>query len=177
MGLAAVHRLPGGATLTIETTRALAAVDVDLGADGPVSPRKAMEANLRAVRHAARLLRLKAIGGTAVIDLVGFPRHAAPVQEAAREAFEPDQPGVIVLPVSRLGLLQVGRPHRERAPRRAAAGRRWRAHRPHPGSAAGARAGAGGSGQSPGASGGRLRARGGRPAASLWSPSSGRVSW
>ena len=111
--LAVSHRLAGGVMLSIEATRALAAVDVDLGGEG-AGPRKAMEANLRAVRHAARLLRLKRIGGAAVIDLVGFPRQGAVILEAAKTAFAPDQPGVTVLPVSRLGLLQVGLPHRER---------------------------------------------------------------
>lgn len=106
------HQLSGGVTLAIEATRALVAIDVDF-ADQAGTARKAMDANLRAVRQAARLLRLKAIGGTVVIDLIGFPQHPAPLQEAARAAFAADQPGVSVLPVSRLGLLQIAKPHRE----------------------------------------------------------------
>ena len=75
----------------------------------------ALKANLRGLGHAARLLRLKSLGGTVVIDLIGFPgREAGAVLAEARRVFEPDQPGVSVLPVSRLGLLELSLPHRER---------------------------------------------------------------
>jgi Ribonuclease G/E len=109
--LEAVHAFTGGVSLTIETTRALTAVDVDRSGDG--SAKAAIEANRRAIRQAARLLRLKGIGGTIVIDLVGFPGPRDGLEAEARSAFAPDQPGVTVLPVSRLGLLQIARPHRE----------------------------------------------------------------
>ena len=112
--LAARHDLGDGLSLTIESTRALVAVDVDWSAAGVWSAKRALDANLRAVREAARLLRLKSLGGTIVLDLAGFPREADAIQAEARAAFEPDQPGVAVLPVSRLGLLQVGLPRRNR---------------------------------------------------------------
>lgn len=112
--LAVVHRLKGGLTLTIEPTRALVAIDVDRDPALGAAAGRPMQANLLAIRHAARLLRLKALGGTVVIDLIGFPGDDAPLRAEARAAFEPDQPGVTVLPVSRLGLLQLARPHRER---------------------------------------------------------------
>lgn len=107
--LAAVHSLGGGLALSIEPTRALVAVDVDFSGPG----RRAVELNRRAIREAARLLRLKGLGGTLVIDLLGFPGPDDAIRAAAREAFAPDGPGVSVLPVSRLGLLQVAKPHRE----------------------------------------------------------------
>lgn len=110
LALAAVHPLPRGLTLTVEPTRALVAVDVDLapGAGGSVQ-----DANLRAIRHAARLLRLKALGGTAVIDLVGA-RHAAGLLRAqAARAFAPDGPDARVLAPDALGLLAVSRPYAE----------------------------------------------------------------
>ena len=112
--LAVVHPLAAGITLHIEPTRALTAVDIDWS--GPARPSAAalLRANLGALGEAARLLRLKAIGGAVAIDLIGFPRDQGVVQAAAREAFAPDDPGVVVLPVNRLGLLQLAKPHRER---------------------------------------------------------------
>ena len=108
--LAAVHPLPRGLTLTVEPTRALTAVDVDLA---PHAGGSVQDANLRAIRHAARLLRLKALGGTAVIDLVGA-RHAAGLLRAeAARAFAPDGLDARVLAPDALGLLAVSRPHAE----------------------------------------------------------------
>ena len=113
-GLAIAHELAGGLRLFIEPTRALTAVDIDWA--GPARPSAAatMRANIDALGEAARLLRLKALGGAIVIDLVGFPRDREGVAAAARAAFEPDQPGVVVAPLNRFGLLQLARPHRQR---------------------------------------------------------------
>ena len=112
--LSSRHDLGEGLTVTIEPTRAVVAVDVDWAPIGQGSAKRSLDANLRAVREAARLLRLKSLGGTVVIDLAGFPREGEAIQAEARAAFAPEQPGVAVLPVSRLGLLQVGLPRRER---------------------------------------------------------------
>ncbi len=110
--LAARHALGDGLVLTVEPTRALVSVDVDLSPGaGRLRP---VFANLAAIRQAARLLRLKSLSGTVVIDLVGGSRDEPRLLQEARTSFQPDQPGVVILPVSRLGLLQVARPHRER---------------------------------------------------------------
>ena len=111
--LAVSHTLPGGIVLAIEPTRALVAIDVDR-AGAAAGAKGAAQSNLAAIRHAARLVRLKSLGGTIVIDLIGFPAQPEAVRDEARRAFDPDQPGVTVLAPSRLGLLQVSRPHRER---------------------------------------------------------------
>ncbi len=111
--LAMVHELADGLRLCIEPTRALTAVDVDWSAPGGLPARRSLKANLAAIAEAARLLRLKAIGGPVVIDLVGFPRPPEALQAAAREAFAPDGPGVTVLPVNRLGQLPIAKPHRQ----------------------------------------------------------------
>jgi Ribonuclease G/E len=110
--LAIRHDLPGGLRISIEPTAALVAVDLDWSG---ASARAALKANLSGLGHAARLLRLKSLGGTIAIELVGFPgREAGKIQEEARRLFDPDGPGVGVLPVSRLGLLQIAKPHRGR---------------------------------------------------------------
>jgi Ribonuclease G/E len=108
------HPLPGGGCLTMEPTRALTAVDVDLGARGGDSRRAARQANLAAIKEAARLLRLKGLGGLVVIDLVGDGHDGAALTEAARLAFAPDGPGVVLGPVTRLGTFQLAIPRRVR---------------------------------------------------------------
>ena len=112
--LAATHVLADGIVIHIEPTRALTAVDVDWSGAPRPSAAAVMRANLQAIPEAARLLRLKALGGAIAIDLVGFPRDRDALQGAAREAFAADGPGVSVLPVNRLGLLCLSKPHRER---------------------------------------------------------------
>jgi hypothetical protein len=107
MAVADTFMLPGGLDLAVQVTRALTAVDVDL-AEGAMPVGRA---NPEALRQAARLLRLKAIGGLVIVDLVGFPKDGRALQETARAAFAPDGPGVSVLPPSRLGLMEIAKPH------------------------------------------------------------------
>ena len=107
--LAVRHHLEGGVTLWVEPTRALTAVDVDLAEAG--STTSVSRANLVAVEQAARLLRLKALGGLAAIDLIGFPKDAARLRNMAAEAFAADGPQVVIAALSRFGVLEVSRPH------------------------------------------------------------------
>ncbi|QUD89173.1 ribonuclease E/G [Phenylobacterium montanum] len=108
------HALPGGGSLAIEPTRALVAVDVDLGARQGDARRIARQVNHQALEEAARLLRLKGLGGLVVIDLVGAGHDAAALSTVARQAFAPDEPGVALGPLSRFGLLQLAIPWRVR---------------------------------------------------------------
>lgn len=110
--LALEHALPGGGSLAIEPTRALVAIDVDLGARAGDPRRAARQANLTAIAEAARLLRLKGLGGLIVFDLVGAGHDGPSLGEAARRAFAPDEPGVGLGPISRFGLLQIATPWR-----------------------------------------------------------------
>ncbi len=112
--LATAHPLPHGASLAIEPTRALIAIDVDLGAgSGASAKRAARAANLAAIAEAARLLRLKGLAGLVVIDLVGRGHDGAALLAAARAAFAPDQPGVAIAPLGRFGTLEIALPRRE----------------------------------------------------------------
>jgi hypothetical protein len=72
--------------------------------------RAILAANLRAVRETARLLRLKGLGGLVVIDLAGKAQEHPEILAAAKNAFEPDQPGVVLAGISRLGVLELARP-------------------------------------------------------------------
>jgi len=106
--LETLHPLPGGGTLAIEPTRALTAVDVDLGErKGQDAKRVTRQANLSALSEAARLLRLKGLGGLIVIDLAGRGHDGTALMNAARAAFAPDNPGVAIGPVSRFGTIEL----------------------------------------------------------------------
>jgi hypothetical protein len=111
--LAVEHVLPGGGSLAVERTRALVAVDVDLGPVRGEAGRALARTNAAAIRESARLLRLKGLGGLVVIDLAGDGRGGEAALAEAGVAFAPDLPGVVFGPVSRLGLLQLAKPWRE----------------------------------------------------------------
>jgi Ribonuclease G/E len=105
--LAIEHPLPGGGSIAVEPTRALTAVDVDLGARIGDARRIARGANLTAIAEAARVLRLKGLGGLVVIDLIGKGHDGAALSAAGRAAFAPDEPGVGIGPISRFGAFEL----------------------------------------------------------------------
>lgn len=116
--LETIHALPGGGTIAIEPTRALVAIDVDLGdRKGQDAKRLTRQANLAALASAARLLRLKGLGGIVVMDLVGRGHDGNALMAAARAAFAPDNPGVAIGPVGRFGTMELSIPRRGRAVR------------------------------------------------------------
>jgi len=108
-----VFPLPGGGSVAIEPTRALIAVDVDVGdrAEGEAK-RATRAANFAALGTAARVLRLKGEGGLVVIDLAGRGHDGPAMLAAARAAFGPDNPGVAFGPISRFGTLELTVPRR-----------------------------------------------------------------
>ncbi len=113
--LEVLHPLAGGGSLAIEPTRALTAIDIDLGAQkGADGKRAARAANLAALAAAGRLLRLKSLGGLVVIDLVGRGHDGNALMAAARAAFGPDNPGVAIGPVGRFGTMELSLPRRMR---------------------------------------------------------------
>jgi len=113
--LETVHLLPGGGSIAIEETRALVAIDVDVGErPGSDSKRVTRQANLAALGASARLLRLKGLGGLVVFDLAGRGHDGAALLAAARAAFGPDNPGVAISPISRFGTMELTVPRRRR---------------------------------------------------------------
>lgn len=108
--LAVLHPLPGGGVIAIEPTRAVTAIDVDRGVGEGDAARAVRRINRAAIDHAARLLRLKGLGGLIVIDLIGAGHDGPALAVAAKAAFAPDEPGVSIGPVSRFGLLQLAKP-------------------------------------------------------------------
>jgi hypothetical protein len=112
--LAVEHRLGAGVSLAIEPTRALTAVDVDLSSAGGDGKRAARQANMTALTALGRLLRLKALGGLVVVDLVGRGHDGPALARAAQAAFTVDQPGVVVGPITKFGTLELALPRRYR---------------------------------------------------------------
>lgn len=114
--LETVYALAGGGSLAIERTRALVAVDVDVGERaGGEAKRAARAANLAAMAVAARALRLKGEGGLVMVDLAGRGHDGPALLAAARAAFAADGPGVAFGPVSRFGTLEFTIPRRRRS--------------------------------------------------------------
>jgi Ribonuclease G/E len=114
VALASRHLVGRGATVTIEPARALVAIDVDLGDAGAGHRKSILEANRLALRETARLLRLKSLGGLIVIDLAGPAREHELLLRSTREAFAADEPDVVYAGISRLGVLEIAKPWRER---------------------------------------------------------------
>lgn len=110
--LAVVHRLSGGGDIAVEVTRGLVAIDVDVGPARGDARRAAAAANRDAISTAARLLRLKGLGGPVAIDLAGRGQDGEALRQVAEAAFAPDQPGVAFGPVSRFGVWTLSLPRR-----------------------------------------------------------------
>lgn len=81
--------LDGHASMWIEPTRALVAVDVNTGSD--TSPAAGLKANLAAARDLPRQLRLRGLGGQVTIDFAPLPKKDRRTLEGAlRSAFKTD---------------------------------------------------------------------------------------
>ncbi|SHJ45396.1 ribonuclease, Rne/Rng family [Shimia gijangensis] len=81
--------LGGGASLFIEPTRALVAVDVNTGAD--TSPAAGLKANMATARELPRQLRLRGLGGQITLDVAPMPKKDRRAFESAlRAAFRAD---------------------------------------------------------------------------------------
>lgn len=70
-----------GASMWVEATRALVAVDVNTGSD--ISPAAGLRANIAAARALPRQLRLRGLGGQIVVDFAPMPKKDRRGVEAA----------------------------------------------------------------------------------------------
>jgi Ribonuclease G/E len=111
--LAKTHQVAPDLILTLDQARAMTAVDVDF-IDPRGNRKTVLDANLKALGETARLCRLKSAGGLIVIDLIGAAREHPPLLAAAAKAFAADNPGVVIAGVSRLGVMEIAKPWRER---------------------------------------------------------------
>ena len=84
-----VVALGNGASMALEPTRALVAVDVNTGAD--TSPAAALKANLAAARDLPRQLKLRGLGGQVVVDFAPMPKKdRAILDQSLKAAFRHD---------------------------------------------------------------------------------------
>ncbi|MGL4414481.1 ribonuclease E/G [Roseinatronobacter monicus] len=108
--------LPNGATMVIETTRALIAVDVNTGPD--TSPAAGLKANIASVRDLPRQVRLRGIGGQIVIDFAPFLKKERQIlEQSLRAAFRQDGRDVTLAGWTPLGNYELTR-KRDRMPLR-----------------------------------------------------------
>lgn len=108
------ERLPGGASMFVEPTRALVAVDVNTGAD--TSPAAGLKANIAAIRALPRALRLRGLGGQIVLDLAPLSKKdRKQIEQVVKSAFRADPIETSLVGWTPLGHLELIR-KRERLP-------------------------------------------------------------
>jgi Rne/Rng family ribonuclease len=106
--------LSGGASMYVEPTRALVAVDVNTGTD--VSLAAGIKANMACARALPRALRLRGLGGQIVLDLAPMPKKdRRPFETALRSAFKSDDVETTLVGWTPLGHYELQR-KRARAP-------------------------------------------------------------
>jgi ribonuclease G len=100
--------LPGGASMFVEPTRALVAVDVNTGSD--VSLAAGIKANLLAARELPRQLRLRGLGGQITLDLAPMPKKdRRGFETALRAAFKADSVETVLVGWTPLGHYELQR--------------------------------------------------------------------
>ncbi len=105
--------LNSGGEIVIEPTEAMVAIDVNSGRfkKSQSSREMILQINLEAAAMVARQLRLRDLGGLIMIDFIDMDEEAdrRRVETAFRDALEPDRARITLLPISRLGVLEMTR--------------------------------------------------------------------
>ncbi len=114
--LSAELPLPQGASMVIEPTRALVAVDINTGPD--TSPAAGLKANIAAIRDLPRQLRLRGLGGLVVLDLAPSSKKDRQIlEQTLRGAFRTDGRDTVLAGWTPLGNFELTR-KRDRMPLR-----------------------------------------------------------
>ncbi len=111
----AIDALTGGAvalgaqaSMFVEPTRALVAVDVNTGADGSFAA--GLKANIAAARALPRVLRVRGLGGQITLDLAPMPKkERRSFESALRAAFRNDQIETVLAGWTPLGHFELQR--------------------------------------------------------------------
>ncbi|WP_128254277.1 ribonuclease E/G [Falsirhodobacter deserti] len=112
--LDSVVPLAAGASMIIETTRALVAIDVNTGPD--TSPAAGMKANVAAARDLPRQLRLRGLGGQVVVDFAPMSKKdRATLDQVLRAAFKAEAAETSLVGWTAMGLYELVR-KRDRIP-------------------------------------------------------------
>ncbi len=105
--------LPSGGTIVIQEAESLCAIDVNTGKfTGKESQEETVtQTNIEAANEVARQLRLRNIGGIIVIDFIDMrkARNRQKVVEALHRATSRDRAKIKILPITRLGLVEMTR--------------------------------------------------------------------
>lgn len=105
--------LKSGGSIFIDPTEALVAVDVNSGraTRGRGMEETAFQTNLEAADEIARQLRLRDLGGLAVVDFIDMTerKHKQAVERSLRQALKRDKARIEMGRISRLGLLELSR--------------------------------------------------------------------
>jgi ribonuclease G len=108
--------LPSGGYIIIQEAESLCAIDVNTGKFiGHRSQEETVTAtNLEAAAEVARQLRIRNIGGIVVIDFIDMRRrrNQHKVVEALHQATKIDRAKIKILPITRLGLVEMTRERR-----------------------------------------------------------------
>jgi ribonuclease E len=106
-------QLRSGASIVIDGTEALTAIDVNSGGSirGSNPEETAFRTNLEAATEITRQLRLRDIGGLIVVDFIDMRegRHVQEIERVMRDAMKPDKARHEVGRISRFGLMEISR--------------------------------------------------------------------
>ena len=102
-----------GGSIVIERTEGMYAIDVNTGKfTGKKNPEEtAFKTNMEAASEIARQVMLRDIGGIIVIDFIDMPNrnYRKDVYSVLEEAFKRDKAKINILPISRIGLVEMTR--------------------------------------------------------------------
>ncbi|MCX5787005.1 MAG: Rne/Rng family ribonuclease [Elusimicrobia bacterium] len=105
--------LPSGGTIVVQEAESLCAIDVNTGRfTGSKSQEETVTMNnIEAAYEIAHQLRLRNIGGIVVIDFIDMKKasNRARVMEALADAVRRDRAKIRILPITRLGLIEMTR--------------------------------------------------------------------
>ncbi len=108
--------LPSGGSIIIQEAESLCAIDVNTGRyTGSNSQEETVtQTNIEAAYEIARQLRLRNIGGIIVIDFIDMKKHSnrTKVMRALEDAVKNDRAKIKILPITRLGLIEMTRERR-----------------------------------------------------------------
>jgi len=108
--------LPSGGTIVIQEAESLCAIDVNTGRfTGSKSQEETVTMNnIEAAHEIAKQLRLRNIGGIVVIDFIDMKKasNRQRVMESLAHAVKRDRAKIRILPITRLGLIEMTRERR-----------------------------------------------------------------
>ena len=112
--LGKVVNLDGGGHLVIEQTEAMWVIDVNSGSHTGAGIKQeaiALQVNLVAMKEIARQMSLRGMGGIIIVDCISMknPEYKRKIYQTIKEHLKESRTKVNILPLTRLGLMQITR--------------------------------------------------------------------